>query len=142
MPEMKDVLIAQIKTKMTQINLRLANIENPRGFDQIAKNIDGIFLLINQIKEIQAMTNPPITIDPLPDDLIRMIEKTRDIKATNLAIAAADVNIEKVKAISNEKKKARLLDEAKMLIIDAKNLVRGPEYLAKLEAKMAELSAL
>src|SRR5665647_569779 len=103
MPEMKDVLIAQIKTKMTQINLRLANIENPRGFDQIAKNIDGIFLLINQIKEIQAMTNPPITIDPLPDDLIRMIEKTRDIKATNLAIAAADVNIEKVKAISNEK---------------------------------------
>jgi hypothetical protein len=140
--KLRELYISQIKAKMNQINPRLANIENPRSLDQIVKNIDGIFLLINQIKEIQTRTSPPITIDPLPDDLIQMIGKTRDIKATNLAVAAADLSIEKIKAIGSEKKRAKLLDEAKMLIIDAKNIVRAQEYLDKLEAKMTELGSL
>jgi hypothetical protein len=137
--KMKELYIAQIKAKMDQINPRLANIENPRSFDQIIKNIDGIFLIINQIKEIQTRTSPPITIEPLPDDLIQMIGKTRDIKATNFAIAAADLSIEKIKAISSERKRVKLLDEAKMLIIDARNIVCDPELLNKLEEKLGEL---
>jgi len=141
MPGMEDLYVAQINAKMTQLNLRKAYIDNPKSIAQIALHCDGIFLILNQIKEIQRLY-PAIKMTPTPDEIILDIENTRDLKATDFAIAAADVNIEKVKAISNEKKKSRLLDEAKILLIDAKSLVRGPEYLAKLEAKLAELSAL
>jgi hypothetical protein len=139
--KMEELYVAQINAKMAQVNLQLANIENPRSLGQIAKNCDGIFLTLNQIKEIQKIC-PSIKMDPTPDNIILQIEKTRDIKVTNFAITVANLNIEKVKAISNEKKRAKLLDEAKMLIIDAKNLVRGQEFLDKLEAKMAELKSL
>jgi len=137
----EDVYLGQINAKMTQLNLRKVYIDNPKSIAQIALHCDGIFLILNQIKEIQK-SYPAIKMTPTPDEIILEIENTRDIKATEFAITVADVNIEKVKAISNEKTKAKLLDEAKMLIIDAKYLVRGPEYLAKLEAKMAELNAL
>jgi len=139
--KMEKLYVDQINAKMAQVSMRLANFENPKSFDQIAKNCDAIFLTLNQIKEIQK-TCPSINMDPSPDSIISMIEKTRDIRATNFAIAVAGVNIEKAKAISSDKKRAKLLDEAKMLIIDAKNLVRGQEYLDKLEAKMAELKSL
>lgn len=138
---MEELYVAQINAKMTQLNLRKAYIDNPKSLDQIAIHCDGIFLILNQIKEIQK-TYPSIKMSPTPDEIILEIEKTRDTKATDLAIAAANLNIEKVKAISSEKKRANLLDEAKMLIIDAKNLVRNPELLAKLEVKMTELKSL
>lgn len=137
----EELYVAQINAKMAQMNMRLATFENPKSIEQIATQCDGIFLILNQIKEIQK-TCPSINMDPSPDSIISMIEKTRDLRATNFAIAAADVNIEKVKAISSEKKRAKLLDEAKMLVIDAKNLVRGQEFLDKLEAKMGELKSL
>lgn len=139
--KMEELYVAQINAKMTQLNLRKAYIDNPKSLDQIAIHCDGIFLILNQIKEIQK-TYPSIKMSPTPDEIILEIEKTRDTKATDLAIAAANLNIEKVKAISSEKKRANLLDEAKMLIIDAKNLVRNPELLAKLEVKMTELKSL
>jgi hypothetical protein len=141
MATMEEVYVGQINAKMTQLNFRKAYIDNPKSLDQIATHCDGIFLILNQIKEIQKAC-PAIKMTPTPDDIILEIEQTRNIKATDLAIAAADLNIQKVKAISNEKKKAKLLDEAKMLIIDAINLVKGQEYLDKLDAKMTELNAL
>jgi len=139
--KMEELYVAQINAKMTQLNFRKAYIDNPKSLDQIAIHCDGIFLILNQIKEIQKIC-PSIKMDPSPDNINLEIEKTRDIKATNFAIGAADLNIEKIKAISSEKKRAKLLDEAMMLIIDAKNLVRGQEYLDKLEAKMTELGSL
>jgi hypothetical protein len=140
--DMRDVFIAQTNAKMAQMNSRLAYLQNPKSLEQIAIHCDGIFLILDQIKAIQTMTSPPITMDPPLDDIIRGMEKTRNIKATNFAIGAADLNIEKVKAISSERKRAKLIDEAKMLIIDAKKLVRGQEYLDKLAAKMTELGSL
>jgi hypothetical protein len=139
--KMEELYVAQINAKMAQLNQRLAHVENPESLDQIATHCTGIFLILNQIKEIQK-TCPSIKMNPRPDEIISQIEKTRDIKATDFAIAGANLNIEKVKAISNEKTRARLLDDAKMMIIDAKNLVRAPEFLGKLEEKLAELKSL
>ena len=139
--KMEELYIAQITAKMTQLNLRKRNIDNPKSLDQIATHCDGIFLILNQIKDIQKAC-PSIKITPTPDEIILEIEKARDLSGTNFAIAAADLNIEKVKAISNIKKREKLLDEAKMLIIDAKRLVRGQEFLDKLESKMTELLSI
>ena len=139
--KMEELYVAQVNAKMTQLNLRKRYIDNPKSLDQIATHCDGIFLILDQIKDIQKICLS-IKMTPTPDEIILEIEKDRDLNATNFAIAAADLNIEKVKAISNEKKREKLLDDAKMLIIDAKKLVRGQEFLDKLEAKMTELKSI
>jgi hypothetical protein len=138
---MEELYVAQITAKMTQLNQRKAYVDNPKSLAQIATHCDGIFLILDQIKKIQE-NYPLIKMTPTPDEIISEIEKTRDMKASEFAIAAANLNIEKVKAISSEKKRAKFLDEAKMLIIDAKHLVRGQEYLDKLEAKLTELKSI
>jgi hypothetical protein len=139
--KLKELYIAQIKAKMEQINPRLTYINNPKSIDQIKKHTDAIFLIIDQIKDI-IKAYPSITMEPTPEDLYSMIEKTRDIKASNFAIANADLNIQKAKVIGSERKRIQLIDDAKMLIIDAKNIVRNQELLAKLDAKMTELGSL
>lgn len=140
MGENKEFYLAQIRAKMAQVNPRLAYLQNPKSLDQIATHTDAIFQILDQVKEI--VKQGSIDMDPPPDSMIPMIQKTRDIKATDFAIAAANLNIEKVKAISSDRKRAKLRDEAIMLIIDAKNIVKGQEYLDKLEAKLAELKSL
>lgn len=138
--KMKELYVAQIKAKMAQVSQRLSVIQNPKSFDQIATHMDAILGLLSDIREFEKQY--PGIMDPPTDQLIPMMEKTRDIKATIFALKIADLNIEKAKVISNDKKRANLLDEAKMTIVDAKGIVRDPEQLGKLEAKMTELKSI
>ena len=138
--KMRELRIAEVKAKMAQVGQRLAIIENPKSFDQIVTHMDSILLLLGQIREIEKQY--PEIMDPPPDKLIPMMERTKEAKAATFAIKTADLNLEKAKVVSKKTTKTDLLDKAKMMIVEAKSYVTSQDLLDKLEAKLVELNSI
>jgi len=136
--KMRALCVEQIKAKMAQVNQRLQTIENPKSFDQIVTHMDSILLLVGQMVEFEKQY--PNIMEPSPKDLYPMMEKSKDIKLATFALKIADLNIEKAKVVSKATTKTSLLDEAKMMVVEAKSLVKNEEFAGKLEAKLAELT--
>ena len=137
--KMKELYMAEFKAKMTQINQRLTMIENPKSVEQVVTHVDSILLLIDQMKDIQKVCPD---VGPPPTFIIPMIQNTKEIRITELALKTAELDLEKARVVSKPATKAGLLDKAKMMIVEAKAQVRDPDKLAQLDAKMAELNSI
>ncbi|GEM_PF-7011769 len=139
--KMEQHYVGLIRAKMEYLNSRLNYIQKPQNIEQITKHCNAIFLIIDQLRDIIDAC-PSINLEPKPDELLSVMEKTKNIKVTDFAISNADLNIEKAKAISSDRKRAKLIDEAKMIVIDAKNIFSDQEMLNKLETKLMKLKSL